>query len=375
MSLQVLVLGGYGNFGSKIAQRLAPCSDIALTIAGRNAGKARACASALAASAAHPVQSLALDTAAGQFAQQLADSGARLVIHTGGPFQSQDYRVAQACIDNGIHYIDLADGRDFVSGFAPALDAAARRAGVLAVSGASTVPGLSSAVMQDVMGEFSRLDTLVYGISPGNRAERGEATVAAIMGYTGHPFTTRQNGKDTAVYGWQSNHRHRFPAPIGTRWLANCDIPDLSLFPARYPALQTIRFYAGLELSLLHLAMAGMSWLARLGVVANWARHAGPITRLSRWFERFGSDTGGMFMQFAGTGRDGQQKTLAWTLVAEHGDGPLIPTIPAVILAKKLARNALPLTGATACLELFTLDEFFTEVADLSIRQVQENIQ
>ena len=117
--------------------------------------------------------------------------------------------------------------------------------------------------------------------------------------------------------------------------------------------------------------MAGMSWLARLGVVANWARYAAPITRLSRWFERFGSDAGGMFMQLSGRGHNAQPKTLRWTLLAEQGHGPYIPTLPAVILAKKLARNELPLTGATACLELFTLAEFFTEVADLSIRQTQ----
>ena len=201
MPLNVLVLGGYGNFGSKMVQRLAPCPDIALIIAGRNASKAKACATALATSAAHPVQSLALDLHDPDFARHLAACGARLLIHTSGPFQSQDYRFAQACIDNSIHYIDLADGRAFVSGFASALDEAARRAGVLAVSGASTVPGLSSAVIAHFLPDFATLEQIDYGISPGNRADRGEATVAAILGYKGHTFTRRENGKDTAVYG------------------------------------------------------------------------------------------------------------------------------------------------------------------------------
>src|SRR5690606_40734885 len=61
-----------------------------------------------------------------------------IVIHTSGPFQSQGYEVAEACIDCGAHYIDLADGREFVAGI-HTLDEKAKRAGILVVSGASSV--------------------------------------------------------------------------------------------------------------------------------------------------------------------------------------------------------------------------------------------
>jgi len=39
------------------------------------------------------------------------------VIHCAGPFQSQDYRVALAAMAAGAHYLDLADGRQFVARF------------------------------------------------------------------------------------------------------------------------------------------------------------------------------------------------------------------------------------------------------------------
>ena len=39
-----------------------------------------------------------------------------LVIHTVGPFQQQDFAVAQAAIAAGAHYCDLADARRFVCG-------------------------------------------------------------------------------------------------------------------------------------------------------------------------------------------------------------------------------------------------------------------
>ena len=53
-----------------------------------------------------------------------------VVIHTSGPFQAQDYHVAKACIVQGCHYIDLADGRAFVDGIT-VLDEAAIVAAVL----------------------------------------------------------------------------------------------------------------------------------------------------------------------------------------------------------------------------------------------------
>lgn len=371
MPLTVLVLGGYGNFGSKMAQRLAPCDDISLIIAGRSLAKAQALAERLQHKAANPVRAQALDINSDSFDRQLATSGAQLLIHTSGPFQSQAYHVAQTCIAQGIHYIDLADGREFVAGF-HTLDQEAQQKNVIAISGASTVPGLSSAVIDHYLPQFAALEQVDYGISPGNRAERGEATVTAILSYTGHSFPRLELGLEQAVYGWQDNHLHRFPAPMGSRWLANCDIPDLSLFPQCYPSLQTIRFYAGLELPVLHLAMASMSWLARMGIVKNWGKYAAPITRLSRWFERFGSDVGGMYMKLSGIDHAGSPKTIVWTLLAERGDGPWIPTIPAVILAKKIARNGFRNAGARSCIELFTVEEFFDEVKDLAIYPVTQ---
>ncbi len=371
MAFTVLILGGYGNFGSKIAGRLAGDAAVELLIAGRNINKARSFSEQLEKLSGKKCKPLLLDTANTNFSQVLADSGAQLLIHTSGPFQSQNYCVAETCIKNGIHYIDLADGRSFVNNFSE-LNELAKNNGVLAISGVSSVPGLSSAVIHEYLDNFSIFETLEYGISPGNKAERGEATVAAILSYTGHTFQRLENSFPKNVYGWQNIFQHQFPEPMRKRWLANCDIPDLSLFPKHYPTLKTIRFYAGLELPILHLAMWGMSWIARVGIIKNWARYASPITHLSRWFECFGSDIGGMFMKLTGKDHAGKSLTIEWNLVAKKGDGPMIPTIPAVILAKKLAHNQLHITGAIPCIECFTLKDFFDEVKDLAIYQTME---
>src|SRR6516165_2110278 len=107
MTKRVLLLGGYGNFGAFIARRLAREPGLTVIVAGRSEPKARALAGQLDADWA------ALDMFAG-LDGHLEKLKPDILIHTSGPFQEQGYGVAEACIRNGVHYLDLADGRDFV---------------------------------------------------------------------------------------------------------------------------------------------------------------------------------------------------------------------------------------------------------------------
>jgi saccharopine dehydrogenase-like NADP-dependent oxidoreductase len=94
-----------------------------------------------------------------------------------GPFQHGDLRLAHAAIAAGIHYIDLADARALVAGFA-ALDPAARQAGVVALAGASWTPALSNAVLDRMTAGWRCVDRVEIAISPGNRAPRGLSVCA-----------------------------------------------------------------------------------------------------------------------------------------------------------------------------------------------------
>ena len=82
-------------------------------------------------------------------AEALRALSADVLINASGPFQHHDYALPRACIAAGCHYIDLADARAFVTGIG-VLDAEAKAAGVSVVSGASSVPGLSSAAVQRI---------------------------------------------------------------------------------------------------------------------------------------------------------------------------------------------------------------------------------
>lgn len=358
MSRKVLILGGYGNFGKRIALALVK-HDVPVIIAGRNQEKAQAFARTLPESL---VTVAVLDISSG-FADQLKLLHPHVVINTCGPFQKSNYDAACTCIEHKVHYIDLADGRNFVTGIT-ALDESAKAHQVAVVSGASTVPGLSSAVIEHYRNEFSEIDSMIFGISPGQQAERGLATTQGILTYVGKPLKPFA-GVKKPTYGWQDIYRQEYPE-IGKRWMANCDIPDLDLLPVHY-GIRSIRFSAGLELSFMHLGLWLLSWAIRLGLPLHLPRHAASLLAVSNWFNRFGTAHGGMHIVLRGKNIEGKPHERSWFIVAKNGDGPQIPTIPAIILAKKLINGDLAYHGATPCVGLVTLDEYLNELKEFSI--------
>jgi hypothetical protein len=262
-----------------------------------------------------------------------------------------------------VHSVDLADGRAFVNG-ATALDGKAKAAGVWVISGASTLPGLSSAVLEHYRREFAVIESLRYGISPGQKAERGLATTQAILTYVGKRLMPAP-GDEKPRYGWQDLHRQIYPV-LGGRFMANCDIPDLDLLPARY-GVRKIQFSAGIEVSFLHFGLWALGWLVRLGAPLDLPRHAALLLRASHWFDRFGTADGGMHIIIRGRDANGHTHERRWFIIALNGDGPQIPCAPAIVLARKLAGGTMPGGGALACVGLVTLEECLAELKPYAI--------
>ncbi len=362
MVARILIIGGYGNFGSYIAKSLAPDTEIQLLIGGRSEPKATIFAAQLAA--ANPAEGHAIDID-GDLATALARIQPDIVVHTTGPFQNQDYRVARACIAQGCHYIDLADARGFVVSIGE-LDTAARARGVLVVSGASSVPCLTAAAIDHYRPGFARLDTADYGISAAQQTNRGLATTSSVLSYVGKPLLRLRGGRMQRVFGWQDTHAVRYPE-LGLRLFGNCDIPDLDLFPRRYPDLRDNRFAAGHELKILHAGTWALGWLVRIGLIRSLDTHAERLLKLAFLFDRFGSSRSGFHMVLSGEGHDGLPKSIRFFIVARSGHGPYIPCMPAILLAKRLARGETAARGATPCLDLIGLDDYLGALKGLDI--------
>lgn len=361
----VLIVGGGGAFGVRAAERLARTSGADLILAGRRPDRLSAVVAALSSAHGRTVRAVALD-ATDVTARDLLGIGAAVVINSSGPFQVQDYRLARAAIAAGCHYIDLADARDFVVGFR-ALDGLAREAGVLAVSGASSVPGLSSAVIAAHGHAFRALRTIDIAISPGNAFDPGAATVSSVLGGVGQPLQMLDDGAWRTVYGWQGLRREDFGA-AGRRWLGYVDVPDLALLPERIAGVATVRFQAGLEVSVFHLGLWAASWLVRAGLVRDLAPLAPWLLAVKRRFGWLGSDRGGMVVAMHGEGADGRAQSLVWQLEAGSGHGPYVPSLTAVALVKRLLSGAETRRGAFACDGFVPLPDILAEADGLDIR-------
>lgn len=354
--MRIVVLGGAGNFGARIVRALAADASLELLAASRRGA---------AVPGAPAVRAIRLDMNAPNFAEDLQALAPGLVVHCIGPFQGQDYRVVQAALEAGAHYLDLADGRDFVANFGAALDPLALSVGRVAMSGASTLPALSSAVVDALAQGMTRLETIEVVIAPGQRAPRGVATLEAVFSYLGRPIAVWRQGAWRSVTGWMD--LRRVPLDIGSRWAAACDVPDLALFPERYAPVGCVRFHAALEIGLQHFALWTLAGMRRIGLPVPVERWLPRFDRYAGAFDRWAGERGGMSVRVTGIS-DGESVERSWQLMVPALNGPEIPTLPAILLARRLAKAAPIEAGARACMGALTLADFRDEFDKWNIR-------
>jgi hypothetical protein len=355
--LRVLLIGATGVFGSRLAELASREDGIALTLAARDRAKLDALAARLGGL---PIRIVDRERLTG------ADlAGFDLVVDAAGPFQASAPTVIEAAIAARVSYVDLADGRDFVAAIG-AHDAAAKNAGVSLTTGASSIPALSHAVLDALIARWDRIDHIRIGIFPGNRAPRGLAVVQAILSYVGHPVRVWRGGRWTAVPGWGMTQRWAVPG-VGKRWASVCDTPEQDLLVARYRPADSAEFFAGMELSILHLGLA----LLALPVRWRWLRSlqpaARPLLAIARLLLPFGSDVGAMEVRVDGQDADGKATAARWTLRADGNRGPYVPTLAALAMLRRFRAGQPPAPGARVCAGMLALAEFAADFAALGI--------
>lgn len=359
--MRVLIFGGTGSFGARLCEVLDQDAGLELLISSRCLEKAGKFVSSLnGASRKAPVKA-----EISGIESVLAQHKPHLIVHCAGPFQNQDYRVAQAAINAGVNYLDLSDGRRFVERF-PELDASAKRAGVFAVTACSTTSALSTAAAIELSQPFSQVHAVRVGVTPGNRAPRGRAVVEAILSYMGEPIPVLRDGERESTAGWGTLQRETLPG-LPPRWFSPCDAPDMVVMPKLFPSLKEFRFLAGLELSVLHLPLWGLAQMRRRRLVPNLARASTLFLHIAKLLEPFGTDKGGMFVELSGRDHEGEKRTRLWTLLASGGDGPYIPVLGIAALIKRLIRGGAVPPGARIAAGEISLEEFDREFSEFNI--------
>lgn len=347
--MRVLIVGGYGAFGGRLVRLLAGDAQLMLLVAGRSRAKAEAFCAALEAQAELVPAAFDRD---GDLEAQLAALAPDIAVDASGPFQAygcDPYRLAKACIARRVCYLDLADDRAFVTGI-ETLDTAARDAGVAVISGASTVPALTTAAARRLARGMRPL-SIVSGIAPSPRVAVGASVVAAIACYAG-----KEVGPDRAPALIDSRRHTIAPpghAPLERIRFSLVDVPDLALMPRLWPGLETVWAGAGPRPAILHRALSMLAWLVRLGLLSSLSPFAGLFHAILARL-RFGEDRGGMFVEVAGEGF-----ARSWHLIAEGDDGPFIPAIAASVLVRRHPALAPGARAATSEVELEDYERVF----------------
>lgn len=349
--IRILVLGGYGGFGGRVSHRLAAAGHHVL-VAGRD--EARAQAFCRDDGRLTPIR------ADRKTIQSILDAHKpEILVDASGPFQAMDYSVPQACIAANVHYIDIADSRAFVCRIGT-LDVLAKAAGIVVISGASSVPALSGAVVRHLADGFERIDSIEITISASNRATAGRAVAAAILSQTGKPFELWAGKRWVTAFGWQNITRVQFEIagqrPIANRIVGLTDVPDVALLPSRCSGSPFVAFRAGTELGFQNLALWAASWLVRWRFVESLTPFSRLLRPLQALTAKLGSDRSAMMVRVFGRHGSARQER-RWTLIANDGDGPEIPSLAIVPLVAKILAGA-ELAGARDAGECLSLDDF-----------------
>jgi Domain of unknown function (DUF4166)/Saccharopine dehydrogenase NADP binding domain len=342
--MRVLILGGYGTFGGRLAQLLADEPAARLIIAGRSREKAAVFCAHLGTSNATP----ASFDRNGAIDSQLAELAPDLIVDASGPFQLYDdpYRMVRAALARRIDYLDLADSAGFVKGIAQ-FDADAKARGIFLLAGVSSFPVLTAAVIRRLASDIATLEAVAGGIAPSPYAGVGLNVIRAITSYAGKPITSIPDGKPH--YALAETRRYVIAPPgrlpLDQVHFSLVDVPDLEVLPALWPSLRDVWMGAGPVPESLHRALNVLAQAVRLRLIPSLTPLAPFMHRVSNLL-RWGEHRGGMFVSVEGLDPQGQQTERSWHMIAEGDDGPFIPSMAAEVIIRNCIAGRRPAAGA-----------------------------
>lgn len=359
MPFTVVILGGYGTFGGRLARLLADDERVSIVVAGRSKRKADAFCDRWRGKAI--MRGAALDRE-GDLVSSLRDLAADAVVDASGPFQvyrENPYGVVEACLALKIGYIDLADGSAFVAGI-DRLDNVAKQAGIFVLSGASTLPVLSTSVVRRLSND--RPKEITIGIAPSPHIEIGRNVVRAIASYAGKPVGLPQGTRFALIDRRNVTIAPPGVLPLHSRRFALADVPDYAIATRRWPGLSSLWAGVGTEPVVWHRGLSAFSWLVRLRLLPSLSLFV-PLFHAVANKLTWGEARGGMFVSV----RDADDITRHWYLIADGNLGPFVPAIAAKTIVAAAASGKPPYPGARAAIDDVSLDDYEREFSRLGI--------
>lgn len=290
----ILIVGGYGIVGQRIAADLVPDYPNRIVVAGRSVGHA----TQLAAVLGHGTRGRQIDVDAPASIEAAFD-GVGLVVSC---IDQREPHLLHAAIAHGLAYTDITPHL-MQRRPTEAMKIDATRSGARILLGAGLAPGISSMfarVGADRVGDVDRIESSVL-LSIGDVF--GPASRSYIMDEIALPYTILMRGRRRAAHAFSGAAQVIFPPPLGRRTAYLFPFSDQVGFPESLGARSALARLA-LDPPWLGRALAA---LVRLGVPALMRRRASARERFNRlvgWLQQryAGRDWYGLVVEVQGTG-------------------------------------------------------------------------
>src|SRR5262249_25574116 len=207
----VLIVGGYGVVGSRIAAKLAPHHPGRVVIAGRHQHRANAAA----ASIGHGVRGRVLDVASSRSIEAALDDMGIVV----SCVDDRDRRLLRAAVERGIQYTDITPHLVELgsAGAYEQIRSAARASGARVVLGAGLVPGIANVMVRAVARSLGGADTIQTALLLAAGDASGPGSIEYLLRELSMSFPIHVDGAHRRVRALSDSREIEFPPPIGHR--------------------------------------------------------------------------------------------------------------------------------------------------------------
>lgn len=255
----ILVVGGYGVVGRRIAAHLGRWFPARVVVAGRDEEKAVALCRELG-HGSRPRRVDASDPASIERALEGVGTVMTCVAQEGR-------HLLRASIERGLAYTDIAPALAFWQG-ADELDIDARRSGARVLLGAGLCPGVSNMMarrLASVLGSIERIETAIL-LSLGD--EYGPDSLGYVIEAVTATWPVIEDGRLREAAAFSEGQRIEFPAPMGPCTAYLFPWSDVAYYPKTLGAKTSLGRFA-----------LDPPWTARL--ISSLVN-----TRARSWFER-----------------------------------------------------------------------------------------
>jgi len=217
---KIIVLGGAGFMGSEIVYQLIQRSDAKITIADSNLKKLQQFGQTK-----HEARKIAIDKLKGRIDTASIDvedhnslvrlmKTANLIVSTVGPFYKYSSKIIKASIAAGVNLIDLDDDYDATEE-AFSFNEQARKAGITAVIGCGSSPGMTNILAKYASNKMDKVDDIRIFWAESGIDPTGPAAVAHWFHITSGDVPMFIDGHKVRVKGLSGPEVVEFSPPIG----------------------------------------------------------------------------------------------------------------------------------------------------------------